>query len=171
MKKLLILMMFVLMGIFTFAQPQPQATATASATIAKSLSLTKNIDLNFGNVISSNTIGTVVLSTEGIRIPTGGAYLQSVTTGTVSAAKFTATGGGHMTFAINLPTTITVTETISGQMMEISNFVSNPHLTGQLITGSGQPSAEIFVGATLNVGVDQMDGIYTGEFTVTVNYN
>ena len=49
----------------TFAQSNAtNATATASATLLTPLSISKNVDLNFGNIASSNEEGTAVLTTE-----------------------------------------------------------------------------------------------------------
>ena len=68
MKKLSVL--FSLVAILTIAsftaKAQVSATATSSANIIGPISITKNIDLSFGNVAVSPTLGgTVVLAPAG----------------------------------------------------------------------------------------------------------
>src|ERR1043165_2903700 len=73
-----------------------QATdvASASANIITPISITKTVDMNFGNVAVSATVaGTAVLAPAGTR-STGGAggVTLPATTGTVAAASFTVSG-------------------------------------------------------------------------------
>ena len=147
---------------------QVSATATTSANIITPIAITKTVDMNFGNVAVSPTIaGTVVLATGGTRTKTGGVTLPAVA-GTVTAASFNVTGLGTSTYAITLPTTITLTGTPSGTMT-VGTFVSTPSGTGALTAGA----QTLLVGGTLNVGAAQAAGIYTNttDMTVTVNYN
>ena len=150
----------------SFAQSNAVATASTSATIIAPISLTKNIDMNFGNVATSATAGTVVLATNSGRSVTGGTSLP-VTAGTVSAAKFTVNGNVAATYSIVLPGTITLTK--GTDIMTVGAFTSTPTPTG-LLTGGTQ---EILVGATLNVGINQAAGVYTNvaDLSVTVAYN
>ena len=139
-------------------------TAQASANIVTPISITKNIDLNFGNIAASGSAFTVELSTAGERTSTGGAGTLPSVNGTVTAAEFTAAGLSGATYAVTLPSTITITAGTTNNMT-VDNFVSNS--TNILTDGS-----ETFkVGATLNVGANQVAGAYTGNFNVTVNYN
>jgi hypothetical protein len=150
----------------TFAQVT--ATASTSATIITPIAITKDVDLNFGNVAVSPTLGgTVVLPTSGARTKTGGVTLP-VVTGTVTPASFTVTGEGNSTYSITLPSSAITLTSASGSMT-VENFISNPSNTGTLSNGT----QEIKVGATLNVGAAQPAGTYTNEsgLFVTVNYN
>lgn len=147
---------------------QETATATATATIVTPISITKTVDINFGNVaVQSTNGGTVVLSTAGARTTTGGVTLPAVT-GTVTAASFTINGEGSYTYAITLPSTA---HSISDgtHTMTVTSFVSNPSGTGALTAGT----QTLKVGATLNVSAAQAAGVYTSStpFDVTVNYN
>src|SRR5437762_9349774 len=84
---------------------QASATASASATIITPISISKTVDMNFGNIaVSASTSGTVVLSTAGSRTTggSGGVTLPS-TTGTVAAASFTVSGEPSLTYDITLP--------------------------------------------------------------------
>jgi len=150
----------------SFAQSNVTATASTSATIIAPISLVKNVDMNFGNVATSAVAGTIVLGTNSVRTANAGASLP-VTTGTVSAAKFTVNGNVDATYSIVLPGTITLSNGTNN--MTVGSFTSTPTATGLLTLGA----QEIFVGATLNVGALQVAGVYTNaaDLSVTVAYN
>jgi hypothetical protein len=165
----------VLLGLgavlFSFSQSFGQAseTANASATIVIPISIEKVSDMNFGNVaVQASTGGTVELTPAGSRTPVGGVTLPAIT-GTVSAASFTVSGTPNYTYAITLPSSVTITNS-SSNTMTVDVFTSNPSTTG-LLSNAG--SQTLNVGATLNVSAAQPAGVYTSitPFTVTVNYN
>jgi hypothetical protein len=148
---------------------QASATANASATIVTPISISKTVDMNFGNVaVQTATGGTVVMTPAGVRSATGGVTLPT-TVGTVAAAVFTVSGQGNYTYAITLPST-DLTITNGSSTMAVNTFTSNPSPTGTLSAGGTQT---LSVGATLNVSAAQAAGLYTSAspFTVTVNYN
>jgi hypothetical protein len=164
------LLTIVLASFATGAFAQATATATATATIVTPISISKTVDMNFGNVaVSAATAGTVVLSPAGVRTPTGGVTLPSTAVGTVTAASFTVSGTGTYTYAITLPSTAT-TITSGANTMTVSTFTSTPTPTGTLAAGGTQT---LDVGATLNVAAGQAAGVYVSgtPFSVTVNYN
>jgi len=166
--KTLLITALVLLGFAASTFAQVTATASTTATIITPIAITKDVDMNFGNIAVSPTLGgTVVLPTSGARTKTGGVTLP-VVTGTVTAASFTVTGEGNSTYSITLPSSA-ITLTSANGTMTVENFVSNPSNTGALSNGS----QEIKVGATLNVGAAQPAGTYTNEsdLFVTVNYN
>ena len=139
------------------------ATATASATILNALTITKNVDMNFGNIFTSAAGGSVILT------PAGGLTATGVTIptigGTVAAAEFTVTGTPGYAFTFTVPTTVT-TVTSGSDNMTVDQFTHNA-------SGTMVASQVIKVGARLNVGASQASGVYTSAtpFTVTVNYN
>ena len=155
-------------GFISISFAQSTATATATATIITPISIAKNTDMSFGNIaVQTATGGTVVLAPAGTRTSTSGVTLPA-TTGTVTAASFTVNGNGTSTYAITLPTTVTLTHSGGVQTMAASSFTSNPSGTGALSAGT----QNIAVGATLTVAAAQLAGVYTsGNFNVTVNYN
>ena len=162
---------FAAFGLLAFAfnsNAQSTATATATATVITPISIAKNADMSFGNIaVQAGTGGTVVLAPAGTRTSTSGVTLPS-TTGTVTAAAFTVTGSGSLTYAITLPTTVTLTHSGGTETMSAGSFTSNPSATGALSSGT----QDIAVGATLTVAAGQLGGVYTsGNFNVTVNYN
>ncbi len=172
MKKLLMSFFAVVMMASFSNQVVAQATAsaTATATIVTPIAIAQSVDMNFGNVATDGTSGTVLLATAGTRTFTGGITLPTVT-GTVAAAQFDVTGEGTYTYAITLPSTdYTITETVGlVATMTVNDFISDPSGTGTLTAGA----QTIKVGATLNVGASQVAGTYTNAtgFDVTVNYN
>ena len=166
MKKLTILIALLL--VVSSANVFAQATANASATIITPISISKNTDMNFGNIVASAAPGTVVLTPAGARSITGGAFLPA-TAGTVAAASFTVTGANNFTYAITLPASVVVSDG-GTNTMTVNTFASTPSGTGTL---SAAGSETLLVGATLNVNASQVAGAYTSAtpFTVTVNYN
>jgi hypothetical protein len=148
----------------TFAQAS--ATADASATIVTPISISKNSDMDFGNVATNGAVGTVVLAPEGTRTPSGGVTLPA-TAGSVAAASFTVSGSGSYTYAITLPSSVTIAS--GTDEMIVDTFTSTPLTTGALTAGE----QIITIGATLNLVASQAEGAYTSAtpFTVTVNYN
>ncbi|SHN28939.1 DUF4402 domain-containing protein [Chitinophaga sp. CF418] len=170
MKKtpLLFLASLTLACFATAASAQETATATATATIVTPISITKDVDMNFGNVaVRSSAGGTVVLTPAGNRSATGGVTLPTTATGTVTAASFTVNGTSGYTYAITLPSSVTITS--GSNTMTVNTFTSDPNGAGTLTGGS----ETLNVGATLNVTAAQPAGTYVSAtpFNVTVNYN
>jgi hypothetical protein len=148
------------------ATAQSTATATATATIVKPISIGKNVDMNFGNIASNGSVGTVVMGTDGARIAGAGVTIPAGSLST--AAKFTVTGEGAYTYDLTLPSTITISNSdLIPADMVVNGFTSN---STKKLTGGTEV---FFVGATLNLGASQAAGIYTNStgFDVTVNYN
>ena len=166
MKKLTLLIALLLVVLSTNAPAQASATATATATIVTPIGITKSVDMNFGNVATDGTVGTVALTPAGTRTATGGVTLPA-TAGTVTAASFAVTGSGTYTYTITLPSSpLTLTGTTPG--VTASTFASTPNATGALTAGA----QTLLVGATLNLPASTAAGSYVSSaFTVTVNYN
>ncbi|NLR80213.1 DUF4402 domain-containing protein [Chitinophaga eiseniae] len=167
--KITALITLVFLAVGAHAVAQETASATATATIVTPISITKTVDMNFGNVaVQSTTGGTVVLTPAGVRSSTAGVTLPSTATGTVTAASFTVNGTGNYTYAITLPSSA-LTITSGSNTMTVTNFTSTPSGTGTLTAGT----QTLNVGATLNVTAAQPAGTYVSgtPFNVTVNYN
>ena len=149
---------------------QATATASCSANIITPITITKTVDMNFGNVaVSATTAGTAVLAPAGTRTTGGaGGVTLPANNGTVAAASFTVAGQATYTYAITLPSTATISS--GGNTMTVNTFTSSPATTSTL---SGTGSQTLTVGATLNVAAGQASGAYTNATAVpvTVNYN
>jgi hypothetical protein len=147
-------------------QSTATASANATATMITAIAITRTAHMNFGDVVTGASLGTVVLSAAAspTRSATGGTKLGNSTV--VSSAIYSVTGEGSSTYSITLPTS-DVTLTSGGNSMTLNTFTSSPSGTGTLSSGS----QTLYVGATLHVGANQASGIYTGSFDVTVTYN
>jgi hypothetical protein len=159
---------FLFLLITVGATAQVTATASVTATIVVPLGISKQIDLDFGNIGAGVTPGAVVLSPAGSRQKSGGVSLPNLT-GTVSAASFNISGAPNFAYSITLPgQPLTISN--GPENMTVSGFTSDPPVTG-VLNGSG--IQELTVGATLVVGALQPFGDYTSteQFIVTVNYN
>jgi hypothetical protein len=141
-----------------------QASSTGKAVVLKSLSVLKIADLDFGGLVVSSA-GTAVINPISGALTTTGSL---VPIGTAHPATFTATGSRNSVVNIKLPASaITLNRVGGGGTMTVSNW-----------TLDGKPNRKVplnnafnfSVGATLNVGAGQADGIYTGTFAVTVQY-
>lgn len=143
------------------------ATGTASATVVTPIAISNTAGIAFGK-LSAGTGGTVVMSTAGERTKSGGVVLLSGTAG--NAAAFNVTGDASATYAITLPSSaVTITHSVDNtKTMNIGTFTSNPSATGTLSAGGAQT---VNVGATLTVASAQTAGSYSGNFTVSVEYN
>ncbi len=144
-------------------------TATATANIIAPLTITKNDDMNFGNVaVQNSTAGTVILSTASGRTSTGGASPVFTAAGIVKAASFALTGSAGYVTVINLPVSCDVQS--GANSMTVNNFVSSPAQPSFVFPVGG--TATLLVGATLNTAAGQPVGLYVSAtpFTVTVSY-
>jgi len=153
------------------------ATANASVTILSPLSITPTgLGMNFGNVVSSSTLGTVVLTSSGDRTVTGGAGTMGQA-GSVSAATFDVTGQKDATYSIALPLLATLNQESGtlGVAMTVTAFTSSLTASALPLVWNGvmgtAGTGTFNVGGTLNVGMNQAAGLYTGTFPVLLAYN
>jgi hypothetical protein len=148
----------------TFAQSNT-TTASATAVIVSPITITRDADLSFGNIIADADGGTVTVDPAGTRTLTG--LTSPSITGTITAASFTVAGLTDATYSITLPASHTIS--FGGNDMTVDTFTSTPSGTGTLTGGT----ETLNVGATLTVGSNQPAGTYTNAagFDVTVNYN
>lgn len=129
------------------------------------ITCTKVADLAFGAVFPGASAGTVVMAPGGTRSATGGAALGTFSPG--APASFTVAGSASALYSITLPASATLTAPTGGSLT-VNAFTSSPGPTGTL-NASGQQN--VAVGATVNVGANQAQGNYSGNFSVTVFYN
>jgi hypothetical protein len=171
MKKFGILFI-VLVGIATtsFGQTSANADANASATIVGSLTLAKTDDLKFGQMTSPSAPSTVTVTPAGGISSTG--TIALIGGSPVSAAAYNVSGTQGATYAITLPADNAVKLTGAGADMPLTAF-SCSYATK--VSTLGAPVAGIndtfSVGATLNVGTGQAQGVYGATFNVAIAYN
>ncbi len=133
-------------------------TAGASAQIAIPVTISETTALNHGTVTASGSLGTVDITTAGVRSVTGGVAMLG---GTVSQGVFAVTGEGNNAFT----TTMDATSSLSGPGTAMIAALSND-APSNLSSGS----ATINVGSNLAVAASQVAGAYSGTFSITVNY-
>jgi hypothetical protein len=166
MKKLLIGAAVLVAASLTHSMNAQAATGTGTATakVLAPIAIVAGANLNFGT-IASGAVGTVVLTPAGARSATGGVGLVTDGANAPASGVFTVTGGAGYGFSITLPVTATITS--GANTMTVGTFTSTPVASGTLVAGT----ATVNVGGTLNVGLNQVAGSYTGTYPVTVNYN
>lgn len=140
-------------------------TATVTAEIISTISLVNQADMVFGQISSSFAPGRVELSPDGARLGSGGVGINSSVPG--GPAVFDVRGNPNAVFAITLPASVVMTAP-SGNTLLVDRFTSLPAGNG-LTDAGGQQT--LSVGATLNVGNNQVVGSYSGQMAVTVDYN
>ncbi len=153
-----------------------EATTSSSATVIEPIAITKAIgtDLLFGK-FAPGAGGSVTVATDGARTATG-AILSSVGSAP-AAAKFDVTGDNDATYGItwggatDLIDSATTPNTMA--LARISDLAGTGATTGEVTTGTlGTGGTQsIYLGGTLTVGASQTPGTYTGNVTVTVEYN
>jgi len=121
-------------------------------------------DLEFGALAGDGTFaGTATINPiSGAKTVTGGVNDFG---GIHNPAAFTVKGDKNTTFTVTLPGSIVLSS--GSSTMTLNNFTSNPSGFG-VFGNNGQTT--LTVGATLQVGAGQAAGIYTGVFTITVDY-
>jgi hypothetical protein len=173
--RVLIAFGFVASATGAMAQSSATANGTATATIVRPITLAAARDLAFGNVVPGATIGTMVLTAASSTAAsvTGGVTKPGTQVGTVSSAQFNVGGEGGFTYTITLPSSAATITSAASDTMTVDTFTSSIVVTaGALSNALGAAGTQTFyVGGTLNVGINQAPGNYTGTFPVTVAYN
>jgi hypothetical protein len=161
------LILFPLFCFATGVYSQATASANIQATIFAPISITKMVDMDFGNVaVDPSWGGQVILYPDGSRQPTGGVYFP-MSTGMVSPASFYVTGTDNYSYWISLPY-YDIPIYNGPNVMYVNGFWSDPSGIGTLSYGT----QNLNVGATLNVNASQPGGTYytSTPFDVMVNY-
>ena len=161
--------------------PARAATADTEAVAAQVAIVTRGEfikvkDLHFGVVIPSALPGVITVAPSGIRTATGGVTLVG---NLHQAAKFSGRklGNGNSPVQISVGSA-TIQLTGPGAPMRVSLFLANTN-PGQGLTatprnfqvqGQSNDAFELTVGATLAVGGGQAPGTYSGNWTITLDF-
>lgn len=139
------------------------ADASAGARIVAPLQISKTSDLWFGTIAPSlNSSGVVQVNADGSH--DCGPQLTCLTADQ-HPAQFGVTGEMDASYTISLPSTIQLTNP-NGDQMDVYDF-TGAKASGVLAGGSDSFS----VGGKLAVVAMQAAGLYSGNFTVSVEYN
>lgn len=150
-----------------------QTAVDAQIAVVRPLEFIRVENLQFGRVIRSSTAGTVTIAPEGTRTRTGGVTLIG---NDYQAAEFAGMGTNNQRVDISLGAN-SIFVTGPGAPMRVRTFVIGSTPTAVLTTTPLRfrinSATGIFVfpvGATLEVGANQTPGTYTGNWTITLNY-
>jgi hypothetical protein len=160
------------------AQSKATVSSTANASLLVAMSLSEASPLNFGSsLLTSAAGGTIVLHSNSTNRDYTGGVATSAATPAPSAAAFKVVGTKLETYAVVLPSLVTVWHTsistgvhtmdINSMTARFNGAVSNA--TTSTLASNGTDSFTL--GATLNVQEDQIGGQYSGTFQVSVDYN
>jgi Domain of unknown function (DUF4402) len=150
-----------------------QSTADAQIAVVRPLEFISVENLHFGEVIRGTTAGTVTVAPSGARTRTGGVTLVG---NLHQAAEFAGMGSNNQRVDVSIGAN-QIFITGPGAPMRVHTFVIGSTPTAILTTTPrrfriNSPTG-IFVfpvGATLDVGANQVPGTYTGTWTITLNY-
>src|SRR4051812_3610040 len=146
--------------------PSPPAQPNAPAKIYKPLQIRKDVDLDFGTIVLVGTSFTGEVVTVPISGPvvcgSGGGNLTCG--GAPTAAKFHLTGSNNAMvtvtsppFSLGGPATLNVAPTSTTQNVGLG--------AAGLTTG-----VDVFLGGSISLDASTPDGVYTGIWTVTADY-
>ena len=159
-----------------FTAPAYAGTTPGSAeiTIVRPLSFIIDDNLDFGAVIRGTTAGTVTVAPDGTRTRTGGVTLANG--GGHKPASFAGQGAFNQRVDISIGAS-SIFLTGPGAPMRVRDFVIGSTPTAVLTTAPLRfriaAANGIFafpIGATLDVGANQVPGKYTGNWSITLNY-
>lgn len=161
MKKITFILLALISGT-VFAQ-DAEATANVDAVIVAPLSIKVEDNMNFGSIAANDATGTVILNANS-DAAADPASTASLVTSARNAALFLVDAASTYSYSIALPESVTLSN--GTEEMTLDNFTSN---LGTTSTGTGTDQL-LYVGGTLNVGVNQAEGAYDGDVKVTVSY-
>jgi hypothetical protein len=170
MKKLIIAAA-ALAAVSTTTAASAQATSssartTAGARLIKPLTLTADLNLNFGTIVMGTLTAdqTVTLSPAGA-ISCGTSGLTCAATG--QAARFTVTGTQGQQVRIQSGQTSLTTPNGAGGTLVFTPVLASPTVT---LPNSGTQGTSFNVGGSIVIAANQQDGVYSGEIEVLVEY-
>jgi hypothetical protein len=182
MKKIIILivLMVILANVTNIlvSQTSAKVTSNAGAVLIIPITITQTSQLHFGTLnLVTNTAGTCILSTSGIRSFTGGLNGSSSLPLSKNAA-YNITGRKGTTYTVTLPAA--AISIAIGSSAEIHDIMAVTDFTARFygaeidaftskIRSNGTDSFR--VGAKLISIASQNAGVYSGTFNVSVDYN
>ena len=162
--KLNLILLILVFSTSLYAQISASATAEVMAQLKRGLTLTNlDGDLDFGEIIVLPTPQTPAITPQnGVRFEATGHPNKDVTV-TFSGVTLNGENGGTIDFTPNVEET--------GSSSTYSN--ANPVTSGDVlpldnVTGTGY--LYLWLGGSLDIAADQIEGDYTGTFTMTVAY-
>lgn len=154
---------------------QDTESPEARAFLVTPLSFVKQTDLDFGQIVPTDTDGTVTMDSTGAVTTTGGIY---VIDGTQQPARFWGYGSFNQRVLINVTqNSYTLTRDGGTETMIMDQILigSQPPIvitTNPRRFRIANPDGffSFTIAGRLQVGARQTPGVYTGEFAVTLEY-
>ena len=151
-----------------FAAPTAATTpATATAQIVKPLVLRATQNLDFGTIVLSAVTGNVNVAMDTAGTVVCGTGLTC--SGSPKPAIFNVQGSNNQVVKI-FSATSTLTNNVAGggSLTFTPTLPAGAQLT---LTNSGAPGSNFNVGGSITIGTATLDGVYSGNINVTVDYN
>jgi hypothetical protein len=144
----------------------PSAQANATAKIYKPLTISKTADLNFGTIVLAGAAfanETVTVATSGaVTCGSGGGNVTCG--GTPTAAKFHLVGSNNAAVTVNSPSfNLTGPSTLSVTPTSLTQSVN-------LGAAGNTTGIDVPLGGSIILASTTPDGVYTGTWTVTADY-
>jgi len=149
------------------------AGADGDAVVVSPLSLVPVEDLDFGNLIAGPSGGTAVVNTAGVRTTTGTVVSAG---GTPSNAEFQGFGTRNRFVFVSTPSNSYTLNRVGGGSSMVMNQLTlqadnlTPFFFPGLFRINSTDVITLRIGATLNVGANQQEGVYEATFPITMNY-
>lgn len=160
------------------SQTSAKNTTAVGAVLVVPITITQTSQLHFGTLnLITNTAGTCILTTSGIRTVTGGLNASSNQPMPKNAA-YNVTGRKGTTYAVTLPVSaVTISIGVSTNILDIMIvtdfkarfYGADTDAITSKIRSNGTDSFR--VGAKLISISSQNAGVYSGTFDVSVDYN
>jgi hypothetical protein len=149
-----------------FAAPRGASPpAQARAKVASPIAMTAVKDLDF-TTLTVTSAGTATVRADTEALSTSGGVQRVI--GTPSAAHFEIAAARFAVLLVRPPSsTLTLTRVGGTETMTVSNWTTNSGLF-RIVPANGV--LDIAVGGQLNVNANQAEGVYTGQFTILVDY-
>ena len=152
----------LMLGMTTSNAMAASEIGTADVRIAERITIDKKDDLSFGGMLQSGSGGTITVSAEDGTLTSSG--VQTLTPSTGSRGRFFVNGQQNRTYNTTLDSTVTLIGPPTSNSMTASLTSDNNGVFG--IFGCDN----VFIGGTLDVGVDQAPGLYTGTFNIAMDF-
>ena len=148
------------------AAASPSAQANATAKIYKPLTISKTADLNFGTIVLAGAAfanETVTVATTGaVTCGSGGGNVTCG--GTPTAAKFHLVGSNNAAVTVNSPSfNLTGPSTLSVTPTSLTQSVN-------LGAAGNTTGIDVPLGGSIVLASTTPDGVYSGTWTVTADY-
>jgi hypothetical protein len=162
----------------SFAQTGAGATlnnASASGAVLETLTIAQTTALDFGTIGATGSESTVKMGLGDSRAGSTATLFTGVAGRVAKTGVFSITGTAGNGFVVTLPSTdVILNGSVSGTMtIKSGTWITNlgvyPDFNTATIDAGG--TYTLNVGATLTVGATQAAGVYTGTYTIKVDYN